>query len=78
MSEQSTNGLTVSNTTNITSGVKEKNPRRVAAEKRLGTISRQAKEAKRLECKKKSTSTQAQQSEQSDNTGNEYTLYLVG
>ncbi len=43
MSEQSTNGPT------ITSGVKEKDPRRVAAGKRLGAISKQAKEAKRLE-----------------------------
>ncbi len=49
MSEQSTNGPTTSNTTNITSSVKEKNPRRVAAGKRLGAISRQAKEAKCLE-----------------------------
>ena len=54
MSEQSTNGPTVSNSPNITSGVKEKNPRRVAAGKRLGAISRQAKEAKRLEREKTS------------------------
>ena len=43
MSEQSTNGPT------ITSDVKEKNPKRVAAGKRLGAISKQVKEAKRLE-----------------------------
>ncbi len=43
MSEQSTNGPT------ITSDVKEKNPKRVAAGKRLGAISKQAKEAKCLE-----------------------------
>ncbi len=43
MSEQSTNRPT------ITSGVKEKKPKRVAAGKRLGAISKQAKEAKRLE-----------------------------
>ena len=43
MSEQSTNGPT------ITSDVKEKNAKRVAAGKRLGTISKQVKEAKRLE-----------------------------
>ncbi len=40
MSEQCTNGPT------ITSSVKEKDPRRVAAGKRLGAISKQAKEAK--------------------------------
>ena len=73
MSEQSTNGPTTSNTTNITSSVKEKNPRRVAAGKRLGAISRQAKEAKCLE-----REAQAQQSERSDNTDNKYTLYFVG
>ncbi len=43
MSEQSTNGPT------ITNGVKEKTPKRVAAGKGLGAISKQAKEAKRLE-----------------------------
>ncbi len=57
----------------ITSGVKEKNPKRVAAGKRLGAISKQAKEAKRLE-------RQAQQTDQSEETesDNKYTLYLVG
>ncbi len=64
MSEQSTNGPS------ITSGVKEKNPKRVAAGKRLGAISRQAKEAKRLE-------RQAQQSEETE-VDNKYTPYLVG
>ena len=76
MSGQSTDGPTVSNTANITSGVKEKNPRRVAAGKRLGAISRQAKEAKRLEREK-----QAQQSatiQAQEETGNGYTLYFVG
>ena len=43
MSEQSTNSLS------ITSSVKEKDPHRVAPGKRLGAISKQAKEAKRLE-----------------------------
>ena len=38
MTEQSTNGPTVSNTANITSGVKEKDPHRVAAGKRLATL----------------------------------------
>ncbi len=49
MSEQSTNGPPTSNVPSITSGVKDKNPKRVVAGKRLGTISKQAKEAKRLE-----------------------------
>ncbi len=35
MSEQSTNGPTTSNAPRITSSVKEKNPRRIAAGKRL-------------------------------------------
>ena len=70
MSEQSTIAPAVSNTANITSGVKEKDPRRVAAGKRLGTISWQAKEAKRLEREK--------QSQAQDVTGNGYTLYFVG
>ena len=64
MSEQSTNGLT------ITSGVKEKNPKRVAAGKRLGAISKQAKEAKRL-------GRQAQQSEETE-VNNKYTSYFIG
>ena len=53
----------------ITSGVKEKNPKRVAAGKRLGAISKQAKEAKRLE-------REAQQTAQSED--NKYTPYLIG
>ncbi len=64
MSEQSTNEPT------ITSGVKEKNPKRVAAGKRLGAISKQAKEAKRLE-------RQAQQSEETE-VNNKYTSYFIG
>ncbi len=36
-----------SNAVNITSDVMEKDPRRVAAGKRLGAMSKQAKEAKR-------------------------------
>ncbi len=54
----------------ITSVAKEKDPRRVAAGKRLGAISRQAKEAKRLE-------RQAQQSEETE-VDNKYTSYFVG
>ncbi len=74
MSEQSTNGPTVSNTTNITSGVKEKNPHRVAAGKRLGAISRQ--EAKRLECEKQQTD---QREAMDHNTeGGGYAVYIVG
>ncbi len=76
MSEQSTNGPTTSNAPTITSGVKEKDPCRVAAGKRLGAISRQAKEAKRLE-----REAQAQQSEETEvenNTDNKYTSYFVG
>ena len=49
MSEQSTNGPSTNDAPSITSGVKEKNPKRVAAGKRLGAISKQAKEAKCLE-----------------------------
>ncbi len=67
MSEQSTNGPT------ITSSVREKNPKRVAAGKRLGAISKQVKEAKRLE-------QQAQQTNQSEETevDNKYALCFVG
>ena len=74
MSEQSTNGPPTSNAPSITSGVKEKNPKRVAAGKRLGAISKQAKEAKRLE-------RQAQQSasmESENDTDNKYTSYFIG
>ncbi len=57
MSEQSTNGPTV------TSDVKEKNPKRVAAGKRLGAISKQAKEAKRLEREAQQVANNTNQSE---------------
>ena len=69
MSEQSTNGPP----TSITSGVKEKDPRRVAAGKRLGAISKQVKEAKHLE-------REAQQTDRREETevDNKYTPYLVG
>ena len=64
MSEQSTNGPT------ITSGVKEGDPKRVAAGKRLGAISNQAKEAKRLE-------RESQQTAQSEET-EVNKLYFIG
>ncbi len=54
MSEESTSTSTVAN---ITSRVKEKDPRRVAAGRRLGAISKQAKEAKRLECERQERTT---------------------
>ena len=56
----------------IASGSKVKDPKRVAAGKRLGAISKQAKEAKRLE-------RESQQTTQSEETevDNKYTPYLV-
>ena len=59
--------------TSVASGSKVKDPKRVAAGKRLGTISKQAKEAKRLE-------RESQQTAQSEETevDNKYTPYLVG
>ena len=65
MSEQNTSEPTV-----IASGPKVKDPRRVAAGKRLGAISKQAKEAKR-------SKQEAQQTAEME-TGNNKTLYLVG
>ena len=47
MSEENTSANDI---VSITSGSKKKDPCRVAAGKRLGAISKQAKEAKRLEC----------------------------
>ena len=66
MSEQSTSEPNV-----IASGSKVKDPRRVAAGKRLGAISKQAKEAKRLE-------RETQQNVEMEETDNNKTLYLVG
>ncbi len=57
MSEQSTNGPT------ITSDVKEKTPKRVKAGKRLGAISKQAKEVKRLEREAQQVANNTNQSE---------------
>ncbi len=65
MSEQNT-----SNPKTIATGTKVKDPRRVAAGKRLAAISKQAKEAKRLKQK-------TQQNAEME-TGNNKTLYFVG
>ncbi len=65
MSEQSTSEPNV-----IASGPKAKDPRRVAAGKKLAAISKQAKEAKRLERESQQTA--------EIKTGNYKTLYLVG
>ncbi len=78
MSEQNT-----SNPKTIASGSKAKDPRRVAAGKRLGAMSKKAKERKRLE-RERQAQAQAQQNAEMDSacaqeeTGNENTLYLVG
>ncbi len=56
----------------IVAEAKVKDPRRVAAGKRLGAISKQRKETKRLE-REAQVQAQAQQV-----ASNEYTLYLVG
>ncbi len=72
MSEQST-----SEPKTIAMGTKVKDPRRVAAGKRLAAISKQAKEAKR-------SKQEAQQNAEMDSayaqekTGNDKTLYFVG
>ena len=65
MSEQNT-----SDPKTIASGSKVKDPRRVAAGKRLGAMSKQAKEAKRLK--------QETQQNVEMETGNNKTLYFVG
>ena len=56
MSEQNT-----SNPKTIATGTKVKDPRRVASGKRLGAISKQAKEAKRLERERQAQAQEAQQ-----------------
>ncbi len=68
MSEQNT-----SNPKTIASGSKVKDPRKVAAGKRLAAISKQAKEAKRLKQNAEMNSAYAQ-----EETGNNKTLYFVG
>ncbi len=65
MSEQNT-----SDPKTIASGSKVKDPRRVAAGKRLGAMSKKAKEEKALRLK--------QQSDSYSSESNENTLYLVG
>ncbi len=66
----------------ITSGVKEKTPKRVAAGKRLGAISKQAKETKRLERKvqaevRMSADAEEDQSEEME-VDNKYALCFIG
>ncbi len=65
MSEQNTSEPTV-----IASGPKVKDPRRVAAGKRLGAISKQAKEAKRLK-------QEAQQNAEMETGNNKTLIYFV-
>ncbi len=72
MSEQNTSEPTV-----IAPGPKVKNPKRVAAGKRLGAISKQAKEAKRLERESQQTA-EMDSAYAQEETGNKYTPYLVG
>ena len=55
----------------VASNVKEKDPKRVAAGKRLGAISKQAKEAKREALRlERQVETEAE--------NNKYTLYFIG
>ncbi len=71
MSEQNTSEPNV-----IAPGPKVKNPKRVAAGKRLGAISKQAKEPKRLERESQQTA-EMDSAYAREETGNENTLYLV-
>ena len=59
----------------VASNVKEKDPKRVAAGKRLGTISKQAKEAKR-EAQREALRLERQVETEAEN--NKYTLYFIG
>ncbi len=72
MSEQNT-----SNPKTIAMGTKVKDPRRVASGKRLGAISKQAKEAKRLERERQAQAQEAQQNAEMEADNNK-TLYFVG
>ncbi len=72
MSEQNT-----SNPKTIATGTKVKDPRKVAAGKRLGAMSKQAKEAKRLKQEAQQNAEMNSASAQ-EGTGNGKTLYLVG
>ena len=71
MSEQNTSEPTV-----IAPGPKVKDPRKVAAGKRLATISKQAKEAKRLERESQQTA-EMNSAYAQEETGNGYAPYLV-
>ena len=73
MSEQST-----SNPSTIATGTKVKDPRRVAAGKRLAAISRQAKEAKRSEREAQRNAGTTSSAYVQEGTGDSKTLYLVG
>ncbi len=57
----------------IASGPKVKDPRRVAAGKRLAAISKQAKEEKALRLKQ-----EAEMNSAKEETGDGYAIYLVG
>ena len=71
MSEQNT-----SNPKTIASGSKAKDPRRVAAGKRLGAMSKKAKEEKRLE-RERQAQAQVQQNAEME-ADNKHALYFVG
>ncbi len=83
MSEQNT-----SNPKTIATGTKVKDPRRVASGKRLGAISKQAKEAKRLERERQAQAQEAQQNAEMEaqeaqqnaemEADNNKTLYFIG
>ncbi len=81
MSEQNT-----SNPNTIATGTKEKDPRRVAAGKKLGAMSKKAKEEKRLE-RERQAQAQAQQNAEMEaqaqqnaemEADNKHALYFVG
>ncbi len=72
MSEQNT-----SDPKTIATGTKVKDPRRVAAGKRLAAISKQAKVAKRLK-QKTQQNAEMDSAYAQEETGNNKTLYFVG
>ncbi len=71
MSDQNTSDPASASQPSVASSVKEKDPKRVAAGKRLGAISKQAKEAKL-----KALRLERQNAEMEVN--NNYTLYFIG
>ncbi len=73
MSEQNT-----SEPIAIAPGPKVKDPRRVAAGKRLAAISKQAKEAKRLERESQQNAEINYEQEEEEAGGGGYTTYIVG